>query len=83
MIGFLHAESAQRRVVDELIHRQEDKKPGRRIHIEAFIFLGVMVVEENRDDQSSFLNLELFKNYFLFNLKNYLQVELDTFSKYE
>lgn len=54
------------RVVDELIHRQEDKKPGRRIHIEAFIFLGVMVVEENRDDQSSFLNLELFRNYFLF-----------------
>lgn len=83
MIGFLHVESAQRRVVDELIHRQEDKKPGRRVHIEAFIFLGVMVVEENRDDQSSFLNLELFKNYFLFNLKNYLQVELDTFSKYE
>ena len=80
MIGFLHVESAQRRVVDELIHRKLDKKPGSRIHIEAFIFLGVMVVEENRDDQSSFLNSELFKNYFLFNLKNYLQVGLYTFS---
>lgn len=54
MIGFLHVESAQRRVVDGLIHRQGDKKPGRRINIEAFIFLGIMVIEESRDYQSFF-----------------------------
>lgn len=46
-----------------MIPRQGDKKLGEEYHIGAFIFLQIIVGEENSDYQLSFL--EQFKYYFL------------------